>query len=291
MSYRGGGDYRGSGYAGDRRGGGGGDRYCDDHSRGRERERYGSGSGGGGGGYQRDRSRDGRRDGGGGYGGGGGGGRGFQGRGGGGGGRGGGRGGGNRYSAPRPAPNEPYRVLTNFFKVLCNLSSNGGSWVVYHADIIDAVRRKKVGPDESVLEPWEFHVVPKLRSGVEKALDLEKGGNAVSRRALGALYEKLQADDQGIIFAFDGGNKIVAPKQLFTETKKISSEGAGDWVMVRSDVGKYGPAAPPPTAGGGGGGPGGGGGGNDPAPEGALERHYEVRILSNTDADAPDAER
>ena len=139
------------------------------------------------------------------------------------------------------------------------------------------------------IRPWEFHVVPKLRSGAEKALDLEKGGNAVSRRALTALYDKLQADDQGIIFAFDGGNKIVAPKQIFTETKKISSEGAGDWVMVRSDAGKYGPAAAPP-AGGGGDGPG-GGGGDDPAPEGALERHYEVRILSNTDADAPDADR
>ena len=171
------------------------------------------------------------------------------------------------------------------------MSSNGGSWVVYHADIIDAARRKKVGPDGLPIEPWQFHVVPKLRSGVEKALDLEKGGNAVSRRALGALYDKLQADDQSIIFAFDGGNKIVAPKQLFTETKKISSEGAGDWVMVRSDAGKYGPAAAPPAGGGGGGNGPGGGGGDDPAPEGALERHYEVRILADTDADAPDAER
>jgi len=167
--------------------------------------------------------------------------------------------------------------VTNFFKVMCNVSSNGGSWVVYHTDIIDAIRKKKVGPDGNPIEPWQLEVVPKLRGGAEKALDLERGGNAVSRRALAALYEKLQKEDQSTVFAFDGGNKIVAPKQLFTETKKIGQGGDG---KGRNDAGRYGPAAEAPA-----------GGGNGPAPAGVLERHYEVRILGNTDVDAPDADR
>ena len=280
MSHRG--DYDRDRYFG---GGGGGGSY-------RGREPYRRDDGGGGYDRARDRSRDDRdRSGpprGGGYGGGG-----YAGRGGGGGhggGRGRGRGGrGRGFSAPRPGPNEPYQVLTNFFKVLCTLSASGGYWTVYHVDIIDAIRKKKVGPDGNFFEPWQWEVVPKLRGGAEKALDLEQGGNAVSRRALRALYEKLQEEDRGTVFAFDGGNKVVAPKQLFAETKKIGQGGDGNTSKGNTDAGRYGPAAEAP--GGGGEGGGGAGGGNGPAPAGALERHYEVRILANADADAPDADR
>ena len=283
MSHRG--DYDRDRYFGGGGGGGGGS-Y-------RGREPYRRDDGGGGYDRARDRSRDDRdRSGpprGGGYGGCGGGGH--AGRGGGGGhgggrgrGRGGGGGRGRGFSAPRPGPNEPYQVLTNFFKVLCTLSASGGYWTVYHVDIIDAIRKKKVGPDGNFFEPWQWEVVPKLRGGAEKALDLEQGGNAVSRRALRALYEKLQEEDRGTVFAFDGGNKVVAPKQLFAETKKIGQGGDGN--KVSADAGRYGPAAEAP-----GGGGGGAGGGNGPAPAEALERHYEVRILANADADAPDADR
>lgn len=91
-------------------------------------------------------------------------------------------------------------VKTNYFRLTATNDVDKGEWIQYGVKIIDAIRRKKKGPDGNYLEPWQFEVVPYLlkrqnETGEpiekEKTVNLDKGTTPLSRRILIKLQKNL----------------------------------------------------------------------------------------------------
>jgi hypothetical protein len=142
------------------------------------------------------------------------------------GGRGGGRDGGGGGGGQRPTT---MTVKTNYFHLIATNNVDKGEWIKYDIEIIDAIRRKKKGPDGNYLEPWQFEFVPwllrpKNESGepIEKTVSLEKGTMPVSRRILIKLQKNLL--DEKPLRYFVVCNDVFGPSaiRLMVATSKHS---------------------------------------------------------------------